>query len=177
MAHSCHGCGCKGRKGRLGGWCRSQGVGVGSASDARSWLRRRLQGGVPSSELRTGTLDLPKAPVHWVADPGSGKAVQFIIVLVPSHFQHLTLSDPGPNNDRLPDYFRLPNGEILALLSRCVPLSESAITMIRAAVGSWTLRNPSGGPVDPETRVRCTMIIEDVDGREAVLDLAIPCLV
>jgi hypothetical protein len=36
---------------------------------------------VPSSELRTGTLKLPKAPVHWVADPGAGKVVQFLILL------------------------------------------------------------------------------------------------
>jgi hypothetical protein len=132
---------------------------------------------VPSSELRTGTLKLPKAPVHWVADPGPRKAVQFIILLVASHVRHLTLSDPGPNDDRLHDQFRLPSGEILALISRCVPLSDSAIEMIRKAVGSWTVQSPDGGPVDPDARVRCTMIVEDVDGGEAVLDLAIPCLV
>jgi hypothetical protein len=103
--------------------------------------------------------------------------VQFLILLVASHIRHLTVSDPGPNDDRLHDYFRLPTGEILALMSRCVPLSEGAITMIRAAVGGWTLRAPGGGPADPDARVRCTMIVEDVDGGEAVLDLAIPCLV
>jgi hypothetical protein len=132
---------------------------------------------VPSSELRTGRLKLPRAPVHWVSDPGPGKAVQFIIVLVASRIRHLTLSDPGPNDDRLHDQFRLPNGETLALVSRCVPLSDSAITMIREAVGRLTLQSPGGGPEDPDARVRCTMIVEDVEGGEAVLDLAIPCLV
>ncbi|HUR95617.1 MAG TPA: hypothetical protein VMY76_13590 [Gemmatimonadales bacterium] len=103
--------------------------------------------------------------------------MQFLILLVSPHVQHLTLSDPGPNDDRLHDHFRLPSGEILALMSRCVPLSERAIAMIREAVGGWTLHDPGGGPADPDARVRCTMIVKDVDGGEAVLDLAIPCLV
>ena len=133
--------------------------------------------GVPSSELRSGPLNLPKAPVHWVADPGPGKSVQFIILLAGSQVRQLTLSDPGPNNDSMHDQFRLPSGEILALLSRCVPLSESAITMIRKAVGGWTVQGPDGGPADPDASVRCAMIVEDVDGGESVLDLAIPCLV
>jgi hypothetical protein len=49
--------------------------------------------------------------------------------------------------------------------------------MIREAVGSWTIQAPGGGPLDADARVRCSMIVEDVDGGEAVLDLAIPCLV
>jgi hypothetical protein len=132
---------------------------------------------VPSSELRSGALELPKAPVHWVADPGPGEAVEFLVLLVASRIRHLRVSDPGPNDDRLHDYFRLPNEEILALMSRCVPLSERAIAIIRAAVEGWTLLAPGGGPADPGARVRCTMIVEDVGGGEAVLDLAIPCLV
>ncbi|MGH7514769.1 MAG: hypothetical protein ACREOQ_17830 [Gemmatimonadales bacterium] len=133
--------------------------------------------GVPSSELRTSPLELPKAPVHWVADPGPGKAVQFLVLLVASHIPRLTLSGPGLLDERLHDQFRLPSGETLALMSRSVPLSEEAIAMVRGAVGHWTVQNPDGGPVDPDARVRCTMIVEDVDGGEAVLDLAIPCLV
>jgi hypothetical protein len=49
--------------------------------------------------------------------------------------------------------------------------------MIRKAVGGWTVYGPDGEPADPDARVRCAMIVEDVDGGESVLDLAIPCLV
>jgi hypothetical protein len=132
---------------------------------------------VPSSELRPGAVELPKAPVHWVADPGPGKVVQFVILLVSPHVRQLTVSDPGPTDDRLHDQFRLPSGEILALRSRSVPRSERAIALIRAAVGGWTVHAPDGGPADPDARLRCMMIVKDGDGEEAVLDLAIPCLV
>jgi hypothetical protein len=132
---------------------------------------------VPSSELRPGTINLPKEPVHWVADPGPGKAVQFVVLLLAPRVRQLTVSDPGPADDRVHEQFRLPSGERLALMSRCVPLTARAIALIRAAVGRWTVHGPDGGPADPDGRVRCMMIVKDGVGEEMVLDLAIPCLV
>jgi hypothetical protein len=90
--------------------------------------------------------------------------MQFIVLLAASHIRHLTLSEP--NDDRLHDHFRLPSGEILALMSRCIPLSERAIALIRTAVGSWTVHGPDGGPPDPDGRLRCSMVV--VDGADGV---------
>ena len=131
----------------------------------------------PSSELRTTRTSYVGQPIHWVPDPGPGLAVHFVVLLVPARVNNLTLSDPGPQNDRLHEHFRLPNGEILALMSRIAPLSEGAIEKIRSAVGGFTVHSPDGGPPDPMDRVRSTLIVEMPDGGEALIDVAVPCTV
>jgi hypothetical protein len=96
----------------------------------------------PSSELRTTKEDLSGINIHWVEDPGPGKVIQFVVVLAPPPYKTMTLSDPGRNNDRLLDHFRLPNGELVGVLSRTTILSDNAIAQIRAAVGGFTVSDP-----------------------------------
>jgi hypothetical protein len=131
----------------------------------------------PSSELRTSAVKPPSKHVHWVKDPGPGKVVQFAVVLASNTSNNIVISDPGPQDEHLLDQIRLRNGEIVGVISRIADLSENATTIIRAAVGSWTLHDPSGGPADPSVRVRCMMFVEGLDGGEGLIDLAIPCLV
>jgi hypothetical protein len=131
----------------------------------------------PASELRTTEQTFSGLNVHWVEDPGPGKVIQFVVVLAPPPLRTMTLSEPGPNNERLLDHFRLPNGELVGVISRTTILSDNAIARIRAAVGRWTVRDPGGGPVDPSARVRCTLYVEGLDGGEGLIDVAIPCTV
>lgn len=131
----------------------------------------------PSSELRTTRTSYVGQPIHWVPDPGPGLAVHFVVVLVPAVVTNLTLSDQGSHDERLLEHFRLPNGEIVGVISRVTPLSEAAVEKIRAAVGGFTVHAVDGGPPDPMDRVRSTLFVETDEGGEALIDVAIPCTV
>jgi hypothetical protein len=101
-----------------------------------------------------------------------------VVIFAPARFGNILLSDPGPQNERLLDSFRLPNGELVGVISRTLDMTEEASVPIRAAVEqclpeSKTAAAPAPGVFPP----RAIIYLEHMDGGEGLVDVAIPCTV
>ena len=56
-------------------------------------------------------------------------------------------------------------------------MTPEVIDNIRSTVGGWTVQAAGGGPMDPMDRVRCTLFVEELEGGEGLIDVAMPCTV